>query len=94
MSQSTKFYYNASICIDNPSDCADKERNKTQNYVDEDYTYLVTQFLYKDEGSSDYYDYLMEDDCNSEHSSLDEKNGCEAVQNYNSAPTCGIDFKH
>ena len=93
LSQSTKFYYNAMNCIDKIESCAVKEFKGKGAYADKEYIYLVSQFLYKEEGSDKIYDYLTEDECGTANTSLDS-NGCNTVTKSTTVPKCGIDFKH
>ena len=94
LSQSTKFYYNAFTCIKNPENCEKKTMSKNKSYVDSAYTYLVYQFLLKEEGSEKTLDGITETEFVSAKNSLDKDNGCITINNINSAPSCGIDFKH
>jgi len=89
LSQSTKFYENANECIKNPTSC--KNDVKGARYVDIEYTYLVMQFLYKQESSSEQYDILTNDPYNAQ---LDSENGCTTITNKSDDAACGIDFKH
>lgn len=103
LSESIKFYANAANCKKNVDACENKSASAKSRYVDKVYTYLVLQFLYKNDShvtgaegdeSKNFHKFIKDDN----HRDETVFNNCKCKSalrsDLSSDVPCSIDFIH